>query len=114
MATINPSRSSANVGIDVIQWEACATGDTIVADQPAGLSPLTGCVQATGTFGGATVTLTGSNDGTNYVTLTDTTGADISLTAADLVEFSTACRYIKPGISGGSGDDVDVTVVLRG
>lgn len=114
MATVNPVRSSANVGIDVILWEACATGDTINADQPTRMSPLAGSVQFTGTFGGATVTLTGSNDGTNFVTLTDPTGSDISVTSAGMVEFSTSCRYIKPGISGGTGDDVDVTVVLRG
>lgn len=97
-----------------IAWADIATGDTIVAYEISGQAGLAGAVQFAGTFGGATVTLQGSNDGTNYVTLTDPTGSDISVTSAGLIEFSTACRYIKPGTSGGTGDAVDVTVVLRG
>jgi hypothetical protein len=97
-----------------VAWADIATGDTIVAYEISDQAGLAGAVQFAGTFGGATVTLTGSNDGTNFVTLTDQTGANISVTAAGLVEFSTACRYIKPSISGGSSDAVDVTVVLRG
>jgi hypothetical protein len=115
MATVSPAcQSGTPANMQVILWEALATGDTINAAEPQGLSGLAGSVQFTGTFGGATITLTGSNDGTNFVTLEDTNGEAISVTAAGLVDFATACRYIKPGISGGTGDDVDVTVVLRG
>lgn len=115
MATVNPVRQAGTpVNVQVILWENLSTGDVVNADQPSSLSALAGCVQFTGTFGGATVTLQGSNDGTNFVTLKDGAGADISVTSAGLVDFSTAARYIKPGISGGTADDVDVTVVLRG
>jgi hypothetical protein len=71
-------------------------------------------VQVTGTFGGATITLQVSNDGTNYVTLKDSTGTDISLTAAGMREFSTAALYLKPTSTDGTDDNVTVTVVLRG
>lgn len=97
-----------------VAWADIATGDTMVAYEISDQAGLAGAVQFAGTFGGATVTLTGSNDGTNYVTLVDQTGSLISTTSAGLVEFSTSCRYIKPGITGGTSDAVDVTVVLRG
>jgi P pilus assembly chaperone PapD len=71
-------------------------------------------VQITGTFGGATIALQVSNDGTNYVTLKDGSGSDISLTSAGMREFSTAALYLKPTSSGGTADNVTVTVVLRG
>lgn len=115
MATITPA-----VTVDgrrkTILWEACATGDTILAYEMDNLDGPMGAVQFAGTFnGGTSVGLTASNDGTNYVALTDIHGTSISgLTAAALHDFSTAAKSIKPSIASGSGDDVDVTVVLRG
>lgn len=114
MATVSPVRSSPAPNVSKVLWEALATGDTINADLPSGTEPLLSSVQATGTFGGATVTLTGLNDGINYVTLKDPSGTDISFTAAGAFEFGTAMVYIKPAISGGTGDDVDVSVSYRG
>lgn len=114
MSTITPVRSSLGLGIEKIFWETMVTGDTIVTELPSGAGPISGSVQFTGTFnGGTTVTLTGSNDGTNYVTLKDLAGNDISFTAAGAADFTTAMAYIKPGIASGSADDVDATVVLR-
>ncbi len=113
MATVTPVRSSLGVNVSKVFWEAMATSDTINTDLPSGLESMAGSVQVTGTFDSATVTLTGSNDGTNYVTLKDSTGAAISMTVAGLVNFSASCAYIKPGISGGGTDDIDVTVIYR-
>lgn len=94
-------------------WSDIATGDTInpvqVEREEGGL----GSVQFTGAFGGATVTLEASNDGTNFVTLKDVFGTDVSVTAAGMHEISTGALYLRPGISGGSSDAVDVTLVLR-
>jgi hypothetical protein len=75
---------------------------------------LAGSVQVTGTFGSATIALQVSNDGTNFVTLKDGSGVAITFTAAGMAEFSTAARYIKPTSSGGTADNVTVTIVLRG
>lgn len=111
MATVSPVPVDDNP--KVYLWEALATGDTVNYIEPLGLEPLAGFMQATGTFGSATITLQGSNDGTNFVDLYDRTGTAISLTAAGGVDFSTSARYIKPGISGGSSDDVDVHITLR-
>lgn len=95
-------------------WAGLSTGDTASPLTIGGTMGAVGAVQVAGTFGGATVTLQASNDGTNWVTVKSLLGLDVSLTAAGLAEFSTGALYIRPAISGGTGDDVDVTVVLRG
>lgn len=110
MATITP-QDIYETGVRTVTWETVTSGDTIERFRPNGPEGLVGSVQMTGTFGAA-VTLAGSNDGTNFVTLKDTRGTDISMTAAGLVDFSTAAKYIKPVEAGVT--DVDVTVVLRG
>jgi hypothetical protein len=38
----------------------------------------------------------------------------VAATAAGLFEFTTAAMYIRPVITGGSANAVDVIVVLRG
>lgn len=114
MATINPTTLSEYVRSASYQWANLSTGDTAVAVELINMQGLAGAVQVTGTFGGATIVLEVSNDGANYATLKDGTGTAISFTAAGMVEFSTAARYIRVSSSGGTGDDVTVTVVLRG
>ncbi len=115
MATITPTRSSEGVNqTETIVWSGAATGDTINNAKLETISGIMGCVQVTGTFGSATVVLQGSNDASNWVTLKDTTGTAISVTSDGMVDFSTACLYIRPGISGGTGDSLTIRVVLRG
>ena len=67
-------------------------------------------VQISGTFGGATVVLQGSNDGTTYATLKDLQGNNLSFTAAGYAEFSSGAAFIKPSISGGAGDSLNINV----
>ena len=114
MPTINPEFDTSVANVPRIIWETLATGDTVVAQAVPARSGLAGSVQISGTFGGATVVLQCSNDGTTYFTLTDTQGTDISATANSYFEFTTAAVYLRPSISGGTGDDVDVVVALRG
>lgn len=113
MATVTPAVTYDAGNERTILWETVANGDTINAFKVPGLEGAVGSVQMTGTFGAA-VTLAGSNDGTNFVTLKDTSGNDISMdgTGSTLADFSTAAKYIKPVEAGVT--DVDVTVVLRG
>lgn len=114
MATVDPEFSTAVSGIPRIVWEALATGDTITSQAVPEKSGLAGSVQISGTFGGATVALQCSNDGTTFFTMSDLAGNEISTTSAAFFEFSSAAVYLKPSISGGTGDDVDVVVALRG
>lgn len=66
-------------------------------------------IQFTGTFGGATVTFEGSNEGadgaapSNYATLTDPQGNAISKTSAALEAVSEMTRVVRPKVTGGDG-----------
>jgi len=40
-------------------------------------------------------------------------GTAVSATAATVFEFTNAAIYIKPAISGGTGDSVNVTLFMR-
>jgi len=79
-----------------------------------GTAPIAGFIQAIGTFGGGTVKLQGSNDNINWVDLLDVTGTAIGMTTAGGKEFTSSCVYLRPLITGGAGDDVDVLISLRG
>ena len=111
MATIVPTEIDGSTSY---RWTDYSTADTSSPARIQNMEGLAGSVQVTGTFGGATIALQVSNDGTNFVTLKDIAGVDISLTAAGLREFSTAALFLKPTSSGGTADNVTVTVVLRG
>lgn len=61
-------------------------------------------VQFGGTFGvGGTVVWEGSNDGTNYVTLTDPQGNAISKTAASIEAITEPALYVRPRCTAGDG-----------
>jgi hypothetical protein len=114
MATIIPTTVEEQVRAAAYRWTDYSTADTSTPIKVQNMQGLAGSVQVTGTFGSATITLQASNDGTNYVTLKDSTGTAISFTAAGMAEFSTAALYLKPTSTGGTADNVTVTVILRG
>ncbi len=70
-------------------------------------------VQVVGTFNGGTVVIEGSNDGTNWVTLTDPQGNAISKTSAFIEQILEVTRYVRPRVSAGTGVDLDAFFVLR-
>jgi P pilus assembly chaperone PapD len=114
MATIIPTIVEEQVRAAAFRWTDYSTADTSTSIKVQNMQGLAGSVQVTGTFGGATIALQVSNDGTNYVTLKDGSGVAITFTAAGVAEFSTAALFIKPTSSGGTDDNVTVTIVLRG
>ena len=114
MATIIPTTVEQQIQAAAYRWTDYSTADTSTPIKVQNMQGLAGSVQVTGTFGSATITLQVSNDGTNYVTLKDSTGIEILITAAGMREFSTAALYLKPTSSGGTADNVTVTVILRG
>ena len=61
-------------------------------------------VAITGTFGAAgSITMQGSNDGTNWFALTDPQGNAITKTAAGMEIVVEAPRYVRPLVAGGDG-----------
>lgn len=114
MATVSPVLLRTAEGVPYILWENIATGDTLTAYAVQGRLALNASVQFAGTFGGATAKLQTSNDGTTYADIKDVHGTTVSSTAAGQFEFSRSAIYLRPAISGGTGDAVDVYLVLRG
>lgn len=73
------------------------------------------CIQAVGTWGGATCSVEGSNDGTNAFTLSNAAGGTAATFAANggktVIERP---RYMRPNLTTvGVGATVTVTVVIR-
>jgi hypothetical protein len=97
-----------------VTWADIVTGDTLTALPVAAQAAVAGAVQFGGNFGGATIGLQVSNDGTTFFAMKDLGGTVVAATAAGLFEFTTAAMYIRPVITGGSANAVDVIVVLRG
>jgi len=95
----------------VVTWAMgnADTGSTVLMG-----SAMDRSVQIAGTFGSATIVVEGSNDGTNWVTLTDPQGNAISKTSAAIEQIEELTRYLRVSSSGGTGTAVTVTLFLRG
>lgn len=117
MATIDPTFSSVSAQgttIHLITWSGLSTADTATAFAVPSIAGIAASVQMSGTWGGATVVLQASNNGSTYATIKDLTATAISATANALFEFTNSSIYLKPVSSGGAADNVDVVLVLRG
>lgn len=79
--------------------------------------------QIGGTFGGATVTLQGSNDYANFAsgnyagmlwnTLRDPVGNVLTFTSADLKHILEMSMFLRPVITGGTGSAISVFLAGR-
>jgi gamma-glutamyltranspeptidase len=112
--TVAPAIDTSVVGSPRFVWDAIETGDTLVGLATPNGSARNASVQIGGTFGGATVTLQASNDGTTYFAIKDMHGTNISATAAGGFEFVSSAAFLRPTIASGSTNSVVVSVVLRG
>jgi len=109
MATINPTFVRV-ANAQQATWAALANGDD---GNPLEVQDDNDhCVQFIGTFGaGGTIVWQGSNNGTNWETLTDAQGLAISKTAAALEQVVEAPRYVRPNVTGGDGTTA-ITCIL--
>lgn len=115
MAVVNFTRSEPSASVaKIVTWTAIANGDTATPFLPVELDTAIASVQVSGTFGGATLTLQQSNDGTNWFTAKTPTGDNVVATAAGMFEVSLSGLYIRPSISGGSSSSINVILVARG
>ena len=104
---------------EMILWQAVTCGDIgSTYEVPNWATSLT--VQAHGTFTDdaspadtATLTMQGSNDGTNWSTLHADDGNNATFTAAGMEIIAELPRYIRPSLDKLSGGDVDVYLFVR-
>lgn len=113
MATIAVAKTSGQAQNPTYLWETLTEtnldGAGIEIADSADRS-----VQVTGTFGGTSVAMQGSNDGgTTWAPLLDAFGAAVVFTAAGLKQIMTLAKEIRPLLTGGAGTDVDVTVFAK-
>lgn len=114
MAEIASTPPLSTTGMFKISWEGLATGDTGSPLTANSSFPAVASVQIGGTFNaGTTVSIQGSNDGSNWFVLKDLLGADIAETASALIEFSASCMSIRPIVESGSADSIDIFMVFR-
>lgn len=97
----------------LVTWNSLAVNDTglpFVLSQYADRS-----AQVTGTFGaGGLVVIEGTNDNTNYSTLSDPQGNAISITASKIEAVSEIVVAIRPKVSGGDGTTlINVSMLVR-
>jgi len=117
MATIAPAVSNLNVGggdgsVCKVTWTPVTEADTC---GPVDLTAFADkSIQVTGTFGGASVALQGSNDaGTNFLPLNDATGTVIAITTAKIKEVLEMTEQVKPVATGGTGQSLTVVILAR-
>ncbi len=71
-------------------------------------------VHVSGTFGGSTVVLNGSNTGTNFFGLHDLQDAAFSVTSEGLEQIQEGVLQYQPAASGGTGQSLTVTMLFVG
>jgi hypothetical protein len=89
-------------GVYLATWSGLASGE--IGEPQSGPKNADRSVQVDGTFGvGGSVSIEGSNDGTNWFTLTDQAGVALSFTTAGIRSVLQASVYIRPKVAGGDG-----------
>lgn len=73
------------------------------------------CWSATGTWGGATLTLQGSNDGTNWWSMSNAAGGSAATATTDKgIQTIETPRYARPNLTtAGAGASVTVILLAR-
>ena len=117
MANVTPSVVKSNDGWWVATWESAALNDADQAGLPVSPPALANgaVVQAIGAFGNdGSVTLQGSNDGTNWATLLDIGANAITFTAAGIKQLTVIPRFIRVLQTEGEAAVTDVDIILAG
>lgn len=112
MAIIDPEITDGEGRTVIVRW-ALGPGDTGRPVRYGGAADRT--VQIIGTFGGATVSMEGTleDTATTWMPLTDAQGNAISATANALEAITELVRQIRPVVTGGTGTNVTVLLLMR-
>lgn len=110
---ITPIAVESLTGVRMFLWDGLLNGDTGAPLSLPDYADLTVTVE--GTFGvGGSITLQGSNDGTNYYALTDPQGNAITKTAAGIEAVTETPRYFRPNVTAGDGTtDLECRILAR-
>lgn len=116
MAVIKPTvtpvgrRDNSNF---VYAWLAVTEADTCMAIEGADLSDKS--IHVSGTFGGASVALFGSNNSfaTTGKALRDPSSTVIAITAEDIKQVLETTQQIKPVATGGAGQSLNIYVQAK-
>ncbi len=115
MALLSPTftRPVTEEGLDeiVATWPPAAETDTFAAISLPQRADRT--FQVWGTFGGATLSLNGSNDSVHYSILHDAFGNDVSLSASGIAQVTESSLWVQPITQNGSGSSVTVVMTFR-
>jgi len=121
MATVAIATEKLARGSHQWKWETLLQGDVggVLDEKQGSVNFPDKTVSITGTYGGATLVIEGSNDNVTFVTLHDTfdvaATSAISVTAGNhVLGILESPRYIRPNVTGGDGTtDFDVIIVGR-
>lgn len=114
MAVIVPTTTiiAGDGSVYSVSWAALTTTNTTGTEISA-VEYADRSVQVLGTFGvGGSITIQGSNDGANWVALTDPQGNAITKTAASIEAITELTRYIRPIVTAGDGTTSLTAVVV--
>lgn len=105
-----------DVQVKVVKWTGLTKATDDVGEAVKFGSWKDRTVQVTGTFGsGGSVSLKGSNDGVNYVTLTDPNNNSCTFTSSGLKAVTELPLWIRPEVTAGDGTtSLTVWVSMQG
>ena len=110
MATVNYTNTDI-AGNYAYVWSNLANGDDGQPARYSGSGDRT--VQVLGIFGsGGSVTIEGTLDGTNWATLHDTGGSDLTFTSAGIEAVLENCLSVRANVTAGDGT-TDLTVIMN-
>lgn len=112
MATISKTETTSVNNTKRATWTGMVAGDDGEAIATNGAET---SVQVGGTFGTSTVTIQGSNDGTNWVNLNDKAniGSACSFTSAGIKGVLQFTKFIRPIVSAGTGTGISVILINK-
>ena len=113
MAITYPTESIGSGDARIVKIDATAAGDISSAIELGEWADAS--VQVAGTFGTATVSIEGSNDGTNWATLNDGTGANAlsGINTAKIEQILETTRFKRVNVGGSGACTLAVTFYLR-
>ena len=116
MATITPviddDNSYSGTTITYL-WEALTENDSAASQRVNIAGTVLASASVVGSFGSATVVLQGSHDDTNWFTVKDASGSDVSFTADGAAECPSTFVFYRFSASGGTSQDVDCRLTVK-